>query len=155
MTPIRIYFYKGEATFFDRLIRWWTHSPYSHCAVVITEDGGVDVLFEAMNDIGVRSRVVVPEIDLRPSQWDHLDIPASPASGVEVDDWCVSELGCGYDWSGLFWSQVLRIPREHPRKWFCSEFAAAALKRLGMLAGKEPCTFSPGSLYRTLTAGHA
>jgi hypothetical protein len=50
---------------------------------------------------------------------------------------------------------VLRIPRGHPDQWFCSELAAAALQQLGMLEGKRPCTFSPGSLWRTLMQGHA
>jgi hypothetical protein len=150
VTGLSVYFYKGDGDLFDWLIRKWTRSPYSHCAVVFTFEGGEQVLYEAQNGVGVVSRTVVADIDLRTSQWDHIDIPVSAASQEKVLDWCRGELGCKYDWRGMFWSQVLFIPREHPDKWFCSEYAAAALEQMWMLQGKKPCTFSPGSLERLL-----
>lgn len=150
MSGLSIYFYKGPGGVFDWLIRKWTRSPYCHCCAVFTFDEGKQVLYEAQNNVGVVSREVVADIDLRPSQWDHIDIPVSPDSRQKVMEWCASEVGCKYDWLGLFWSQVLFIPREHPDKWFCSEFAAAALEQLGMLKDKKPCTFSPGSLFKAL-----
>ena len=147
---LRIYFYKGAGSLYDRAIRWWTNSPYSHCAVTLTDVQGDITLYEAIEGDGVRRAHVVDEIDLRPSQWDYIDIPVSSESWTRVGDWCNNERGCGYDWLGMLLSQVLFIPREHPDKWFCSEFAAAALELLGLLYGAKPCTFSPGSLWRVM-----
>lgn len=150
MTGISIYFFKGASGVFDWLIRKWTRSPYSHCAIVFNYENGTKLLFEAQNGVGVRSLITIPGVTLRDSQWDHIDIPVSPESRQMVQNWCSTELGCKYDWMGLFWSQVLFIPRSHPDKWFCSEYVAAALEKLSMLGGKRPCTFSPGSLWRDL-----
>jgi hypothetical protein len=148
-----IYFYKGPEGIFGTLVRWWTGSPYSHCVVVLGYENGHFELYEARNGVGTVKREITPEIDLRQSQWDHVNIPVSPDGRTKVFTWLESELGCPYDWAGLWWSQVLKLPRPHPHKWFCSEYAADALEQLGMLVGAEPCTFSPGSLWRVLTTG--
>lgn len=150
MSALSVIFYKGPEGVFGKLIRWWTRSPYSHCAICFNDIGegeGRYLIVEAMNGVGIRQRKVA---DIDPTIWDRVDIPVSPASCARVFDWSQRELGCPYDWSGLIWSQVLHIPREHKDKWFCSEFAAAALQQLDMLMGEKPCTFSPGSLWRRI-----
>ena len=55
---MRVAFYKGEGNFFDKLIRWWTKSSYSHCELIFS-DG---IFFSAdPRDGGVRYKNIVPD----------------------------------------------------------------------------------------------
>lgn len=147
MSAFNVIFYKGPETFFGRLIRWWTKSPYSHCALYFRPEGAPGFILEAMAGIGVRERLMV---GIDATLWDTVAVPVSKESYEKALTWARSELGCKYDWKGIFWAQILRIPRAHPDQWFCSEYAAGGLQHLGMLQGSRACTFSPGNLYTAL-----
>lgn len=148
MSDFALIFYKGHDGFFGKLVRWWTSSPYSHVALLFHSADGALILIEAMPGVGIRERRMAT---IDPAEWTTIQIPVSPSSYDHLLAWARQDLGEPYDWSGLFWSQVLHIPRSHPDKWFCSEFAVAALQLLNMLVGKKACSFSPGSLYCNLT----
>lgn len=141
---MKVAFQKNDSSFFAGLIRWWTGSSYSHCELLF-EDGR---MFSAHpRDHG--TRYINPGI-LRANEWDILLIPATLEQEISVHVFCDSELNCGYDWWGLVYSQVLKLQRSHPDKWFCSEVCVAAVQRMGILFGSVPCTFSPGKLYKRL-----
>jgi len=82
--------------------------------------------------------------------WDMLDIPTTEAEEEIVRNFCGNELGCRYDWWGIWFSQVIPLRREHPDKWFCSEICAAALQKIDLLGSFKPCTLSPGKLFKRL-----
>lgn len=148
MSPVSVVFYKGSETLFGNAIRLWTHSPYSHCALSFNGVSPTsDLLVEAISGFGVRQRLMPGGVPAE--HWDRKDLDVTPQQCTDLYNWARGELGCGYDWSGLTWSQVLFIPREHPDKWFCSEFCAAAAARCNVHL-KRPCTYSPGSLYKAL-----
>ena len=149
MTAVSVMFYKGSTGISGHAVRWWTKSRYSHCALVFDGAGydGYDLLVEAIAGSRTHAQVVR---HFNPGYWDRITIPCTPEAFAEVFNWAQGELGCPYDWSGLIWSQVLMLPRSHPDRWFCSEFCVAGLQKLGMFPGIEPCTFSPGDLYRGL-----
>lgn len=141
---MKVAFQKADHSFFASLIRWWTKSPYSHCELLF-DDG---LMFSAhAKDHG--TRYVTPGV-LSANEWDVLLLPATLEQEIAVRTFCNAELHCGYDWWGLIFSQVLRLQRPHPDKWFCSEVCTAALQHMGMLFGAVPCTFSPGKLYKRL-----
>ena len=148
MCALSAIFYKGPEGFFGRLIRWWTRSPYSHCARYFNPGPGLGFILEAQPGVGVRER---PMLGVDATLWDTVQIPVSPAAYDKALAHARSEIGAKYDWKGIFLAQVLHIPRSHPDQWFCSEYAADALQQLGMLHGKKACTFSPGDLYTELT----
>lgn len=140
---IRIIFQKRDPTLFAGLIRWWTGSPYSHCEIVFS-DG---VMFSShLADKGTRYVQGV----IRPDFWDGLWIPTTLEDEIRIRRWCDSELYCRYDWKGIFLSQFLKLQREHPDKWFCSEICAAIVQMVGFLKGMKPCSLSPGKLYTRL-----
>lgn len=155
MSAFRVYFYRGPTGLRGRLLRLWTGSPYSHCALVIVDETGTDVIAEVTALSGVRSHLVIPEIDLRESRWDHIDIPVSKESRAALLAWARSEVGAGFDHFWALWSQFLHLPWEHGTRWSPAEFCAAALQRLGMLQTRKACAFSPGSLYRALRPGRS
>lgn len=142
---MKIMFQKQDIGIFSWLIRLWTFSKHSHCEVLFS-DG---LAFSShVADHGTRF------IDMRfpsPRRWDIIEIPTTVEEEVAIKALCYEELNCSYDWLGIFLSQVLPLRRQHPDRWFCSEFCAMVAQKLGRLPGRPPAhAYSPGGLYRAL-----
>ncbi len=136
---LRAAFYKGTHSglpgVYNRLVRWWTHSPYSHVELVFP--WGVAASSSYM-DGGVRFKC----IDFDPALWDFVDLPADLASAAE--DWFNVHYDEPYDLLGNLHFIVSAVG-DDKRKWFCSEACAAAL---GM---PNPERFDPGTLHAALS----
>jgi hypothetical protein len=134
-------FYKGTHPglpgIYNRLVRWWTRSPYSHVELVF--DDGQAASSSAM-DGGVRFKA----IDFDPALWDFVDLPAALAPAART--WFNAHGGQGYDYLGNAHFVLAPIEGEK-RRWFCSEAVAASL---GM---SEPWRFDPGALANVLLWG--
>lgn len=118
MGLIYLALYKGKGTLFNRLIRLWTRSKYSHCELVMPDGRWLSA--SAM-DGGVRAK----RIDLNIEHWDLLPLPWAERHTIE---WLYQQhKAMGYDWLGVFLSQLLPVAFHSERRWFCSEFCAAAL----------------------------
>jgi hypothetical protein len=137
-------FEKLDRSFVAGVIRWWTHSPYSHCELIFPDR---EWFSSDPRDNGTRFKR--PD-NINYMDWDYLEIATTPGEDLIIQAWCVSELGCKYDWFGIFYSQFLHLQREDPHKWFCSEICTAALQRIGSLKDIKPCTQNPGSLFNLL-----
>ncbi|MCY1348830.1 hypothetical protein D9M69_349920 [compost metagenome] len=110
--------YKGKGQLFNRLIRLWTGSIYSHCEIVMPDGRWLSA--SAM-DGGVRAK----RIEQHPEHWELIPVPwANPAV---IEDVFELHQGKGYDWAGIFLSQLLSSGLHDKRRMFCSEFCAAAL----------------------------
>ena len=118
MGLIYLALYKGKGTLFNRLIRLWTRSIYSHCELVMPDGRWLSA--SAMDD-GVRGK----RIELNREHWDLIPLPWADARQI-LDVFKLTE-GFGYDFFGLFGSQLLPVGLHSRRRWFCSEFCAAAL----------------------------
>lgn len=118
MGLIYLALYKREGDWTDRLIRWWTGSPYSHCELVMPDGRW---LTSSGRDGGVRAKRI--ELDLE--HWDLLPLPWANANQIEA--FFQRTEGLQYDWAGLLLSQLLATAMHSARRWFCSEFCAAAL----------------------------
>ena len=110
--------YKGKGKLFNRLIRLWTRSRYSHCELVMPDGRWLSA--SAM-DGGVREKY----IELNLEHWDLFPLPW--ASAARVEDVFARHWGLGYDWLGIGLSQLLPVAIDHRDRMFCSEFCAAAL----------------------------
>ena len=131
MGLIYLALYKGKGTLFNRLIRLWTRSKYSHCEIVM--QGGQWLSASAM-DGGVRLKM----IKLNLEHWDLIPLPwASPKL---IWDLYECHDGKGYDWAGIFFSQLLASGLHSRSRMFCSEFCAAAL------GFDNPQRYSPAQL---------
>lgn len=128
---MRLALYKGRGDLFDKAIRWWTKSRYSHCELVLPN--GL-FLTSSPRDGGVRAKVIVPD----PAQWDFIELPGLDPR--EVWDSFMLELGAGYDWKGIVGSQVLHLGIESRQRWFCSELCAS------LIGLDHPAQYSPGHL---------
>lgn len=141
---MRVAFQKADQSMYAGLIRWWTKSEYSHCELLFS-DG---MMFSShVADKGTR---YVKNQYFNYLYWDVLEIPITDKQEKVMRDFCDSELYCRYDWWGIWFSQIIRMQREDPEKWFCSEICTTAWQRIGFLGDSRPCTFSPGKLYKRM-----
>lgn len=136
--PLHAAFYKGTrpglAGLYNRAVRWWTQSPYSHVELVFSTGHAASASFE---DGGVRFKV----IDFHPDRWDLVALPAHLERAAFA--WFEQHHGEPYDLVGNL--HFIASPVRHQQdKWFCSEAVAAAL---GM---QDPWRYSPATLACTL-----
>ena len=123
--------YKGKGLIGNALIRWWTGSQYSHCELVI--DG--ICYSSSLMDKGVRKKV----IDLKPENWDLVDLPSYLAPMVL--EYFERTKGQKYGWLDLIRSQIFNTASDKEGTSFCSEWCA---KALGI---PSPTIYSPKTLH--------
>jgi hypothetical protein len=132
--PFRLALYKGTRPglpgIYNRLVRWWTRSPYSHCELVFSDGIAASSSFA---DGGVRFKW----IEFEPEHWDFIALPAEREEAAYA--WFNAHRGQKYDLMGNLQFIIARIPSDG-RKWFCSEAVAAAL---GI---SDPWRFDPATL---------
>lgn len=133
---VALAFYKAPGEFYDKVIRFWTGSPYSHVEIVLDQRW-----FSASPREGhVRFKSIVP----KDGHWDFVETNKKIVSPMR------DFVGLKYDWTGVFMAQGLGkigIARSvHERqKFFCSEVCAA------VLGHPFPHTLSPGNLYEWIS----
>lgn len=112
------------ARFADWLTRILTRGRYSHCEIAVREHPQESVYTcysSSIRDGGVRTKIMpLPE-----AKWDLIPLPSTPEAHKQLQRvWRATE-GQGYDLRGAlgiaFWL------RHNRRRWFCSEWCAAAL----------------------------
>lgn len=130
MGLIYLALYKGKGTLFNHLIRLWTRSKYSHCEIVSRT---VWLSASAM-DGGVRAK----QIELNLEHWDLIPLPWADQRCIDLI--FQQHRGKGYDWAGIFLSQLIASGLHSRRRMFCSEFCAAAL------GFDNPQRYSPAQL---------
>lgn len=134
-------FYKGTrpglAGIYNRLVRWWTKGPYSHCELVFTDGLSASASFM---DGGVRFKY----IEFDSERWDFVPVPAS----LEPDArrWFREHQGNAYDLRGNFHFLVSAVG-DDSGKWFCNEAVGAAL---GI---SDAWRFDPNSFYAVMSLG--
>jgi hypothetical protein len=136
---LRAAFYKGTHAglpgVYNRLVRWWTRSPYSHAELIFADGMAAS---SSYMDGGVRFKA----IDFDPALWDFVDLPDHLAPAAI--DWFDAHLGDAYDLLGNLHFVVSPVC-DDKRKWFCSEAIGAAL------GVPDPWRFDPGTLHAALS----
>jgi len=124
-----------EDTLGSRLIRWFTHSNYSHVDI-ITPDGhrtGARTDHPVASRAGVQQRPIDYAVFTRDKR---LIIPCSATQADYAYDWLLDQLGKPYDRTGLFASFMLDRPQwRDERSWWCSELGTVFVEK----AGFPPC----------------
>ena len=143
MTAMRAAFYRGTrpglAGIYNRLVRWWCRSSYSHVELVFSDGWAASASYM---DGGVR----LTRIEFDPARWDLVELPAHLEAGARA--WFEAHLGQPYDLLGNLHFVVSPVADDKAR-WFCSESVGAAL---GM---PEAWRFDPGTLHAVLAGGFA
>ena len=143
---MKVAFYKGTHAglpgIYNRLVRWWTRSPYSHVELILADRPKKGFSYAASSsamDGGVRFKT----IEFDPALWEIVELPERMDENAAWN-WFLEHEGQAYDLLGNLHFVVSAIG-DDKRKWFCSEACAAAL---GM---PNPERFDPGTLYAALT----
>ena len=130
---MKIAFYKGKGGWFNKAIRLWTRSNYTHVELIID-----DTWYSSSHtDGGVRERV----ISGNSGNWDIYSIEGDQPFALLMYE---LSLGCKYDWPGIFFSQVLPLGRHAKSRYFCSELIG------DMLGIEDPHTYAPHELFNLL-----
>jgi len=141
---LQVGFYKHGLDFFDRAIRLWTWSKYSHCELRFSDGWS----YSSFPDIGTSFFKHSCE---DPWHWDYIDVLENKPLEQKVRAFCDAEAGLKYDWKGIVLSQVLGLNRSAPNEWFCSEVCTAALQQIGLFSRVVPHKVSPKGLYQLVS----
>lgn len=136
----RAAFYKGTrpgiAGIYNRLVRFWTRSGYSHCELVFSDGMAAS---SSYMDHGVR----FSRIEFDDAKWDFVELPSHLELSARA--WFEAHKGERYDLRGNL-HFIIGPMKDVKAAWFCSESLAAAL---GML---DPWRYDPGVLASALRA---
>lgn len=140
---ITLAFYRAPGNGFDRLIRFWTSSIYSHVELVggqgTDEQGDWFAGYSSSpRDGGVRRAI----IRVQDGHWDFVTIPGD---SEKAEAFIRDRIGARYDWLGAIGGAGFRLPIGGRRRWFCSEIVAHAIGRPD-LGGLDP-----GQLHQKIT----
>lgn len=135
---MKIAFYKGTSTIYEKIISWKTESPYTHCVAILDEisDGycRVGASDPSMNGVYIY-------IDRFPADlWDIIDVPS-----IDIEksrEWFKQHSGQGYAYRSII-NLVLPVGASDDR-WFCDE---AILASMGM---NQPWRYDPAGLVSIL-----
>ena len=148
---IRIAFYKGRGSCHNRLISWWTSSPYSHAELVLP-DGITWISISPFVNCKVTAR---PKVTYDKSEWDFLTFAVTEKQYLTILKFYGQTAGCKYDWIGMFLSQFAPFHIKQQNRWYCSEWIAYALMLSDVVSWQKKAIFdcadlSPGFLYQML-----
>ena len=155
---IKIAFYKGKGNWKNKIIRWWTKSPYSH-AELILPDGITWVSISPFLTSTVSARSAYEVKDL--NDWDFLSFDLSWREPVkeyqikQLNNFIGDTNGAKYDWLGMILSQMMPYLIKHRDRWYCSEWIAHALVKARVVKWEQLQIYrtpnlSPGKLYDLL-----
>ena len=121
---IKVAFYRGKNGFCDKIIRWWTKSPYSH-AELILPDG---ITWIRIGPFASSKLCAIKKEKWDPRNWDFVSITVTSEQTETIKDFFERTKGCKYDWIGMLLSQFLPFHVKRKGKWYCSEWIAYALR---------------------------
>jgi len=145
----------GGASLLDRLIHWFTGSPYSHVAVffngVVYEETARGIVAHAGATAQQRAATATA----------HRVVPLGTTGGQTVIDWLSANNHDPYNFVGLITAGIaaltnLELTASTNQSYDCSGWTAELLAHLGYVFPKDSRDISPGDLARYLapiTAG--
>lgn len=138
---MQVAFYKGTQSglqgLVNRVVRWWTGGPFSHCELVFSD---AICASSSLMDKGVRFK----QIDVSTDDWQLIDVGGDESAARA---WFEANVGKPYDLSGDF-GFVWRPLRSSRSRFFCSEAVAYSL------GFPEAYRFDPNTLSCILGRGH-
>lgn len=120
-----ILLYKGKSTV-SRIIQWQTFGPYSHAAWWCQDS----TVIESWHKGGVTHNAGPGTLHTPGTEIDVFGVP-------DVDEWIVehslqSQVGKGYDFAPVLRGFPLRLNRDNPDRWFCSELVFWGVEQGGV-----------------------
>ena len=145
---IKVAFYKGRGDLFNKIVRWWTKSPYSH-AELILPDG---VTWIRIGPFSSSKLSAIKKEKWEPQNWDFVTLKVTEEQVATIKEFFERTKGCRYDWWGMILSHFLPFRIKQRGKWYCSEWIAHALRVSRVIDWRvarifERAKISPAALY--------
>ncbi len=146
---IKIAFYKADGDYINRIVRWWSKSPYSHAELVMPDSKtwiGISPFLKS--EVAAREKN-----DPNLNDWDFIDFEITEEQHRIIMEFYDETKGDKYDWVGMFLSQFIPFSVKQEKRWYCSEWIAYALRIAGVFDWRiikiyNQHDLSPGTLYR-------
>ena len=120
-----------EAGLSSRLIRWFSHGPYTHVDVVLPEQK----LLGARSDCPVNGKTGVQARPENYAKFVHVrrvKLSVTPSQEVLFYSFLKRQIGKPYDWRAIL-AFVFDRNWRNADAWYCSELVAAALEYAGVI----------------------
>ena len=155
---IKVAFYKGKGDWKNKIIRWWTKSPYSHAELVLP-DNVTWISISPLLSGKVMQRSIEEVADI--NDWDFISFDLSWREPVrnyqlkQLNSFISQTNGAKYDWAGMILSQIFPYLIKHRDRWYCSEWIAHALVKARIVMWDNMHIYrtpnlSPGKLHEVL-----
>ena len=130
------------------LIQWWTKSDYFHIELAI--DGK---WITSQTERGIEIREYNP--NYFSEHFDYYELETVEITSQQKEkfwNWMRGEENTGYDWVGIYLTQIFKLDWEAKEKWFCSEMVARILQLLYVeeFIDCKPNRLSPNDIYLLL-----
>jgi len=145
---IKVAFYKGGGDLFNKIVRWWTKSPYSHTELILP-DG---VTWIRIGPFSSSKLCAIKKEKWDPKNWDFVTLKVTQPQLDTIKEFFERTQGCKYDWWGMVLSHLIPFKIKQRGKWYCSEWIAHALRVSRVIDWKKARIFerakiSPATLY--------
>lgn len=147
---MQIAFYRGDTSWFSRLIAWWTGTvaledgqvvgPFVHCELIFS-----DGTWFSSDERHGGTRFEVFRCDPADPRWLFVDLPLSKDAEYIVRCRAIAINHLGYDYWGI-WKTAWRPTKESPDRWFCSEACLHCLQGANIFHGTPPWRVTPVDL---------
>ena len=150
---IKVAFYRGKGGWVNKIIRWWTKSPYSHAELVMPDDETwIGISPFKTSKLAARTKPIIDDIE-----WDYIEIEINENQKTLIEEFFQETEGCRYDWVGMLLSQIMPYHIKCRGKWYCSEWIAYALRISNVVDWRlmkiyDRADLSPAVLYEIITA---
>lgn len=150
---LKVAFYKGEGDWKNKIIRWWTKSPYSHAELILPDNiSWISISPLLTSKVKLRTRE-----NYNVENWDFIEISVTSEQLNVIMEFYDATKGCGYDWIGMLLSQFLPYYVKRKEKWYCSEWIAYALRISCVIDWRiikiyDRADLSPAVLYEIIRA---
>tara|TARA_R110000824_G_scaffold15086_1_gene63706 strand:- start:1284 stop:1745 length:462 start_codon:yes stop_codon:yes gene_type:complete len=145
---IKVAFYKGGGDLFNKIVRWWTKSPYSHVELILPDD----VTWIRIGPFSSSKLCAIKKEKWDPKNWDFISITVTSEQVETIKEFFERTKGCKYDWWGMILSHLIPFKVKQRGKWYCSEWIAHALRVSRVIDWRvarifERAKISPAILY--------
>ena len=153
---IKVAFYCGKGTWVNKIIRWWTKSPYSHAELIMPDNEtwiGISPFKASRLEQKHNPDYVVCD-------WNFLELEVTSEQLGVIKEFYESTRGSKYDWVGMLLSQFLPYHIKRKNKWYCSEWIAYALRISCVIDWRlikiyDRTDLSPAVLYKIITVSQS
>lgn len=149
---IKIAFFVGKGNWKNKVIRWWTKSPFSHVELVLPDEKTwISISPFLTSKVAARVKEHISR-----DNWKFVEIEVTEQQVKVIKEFYEFTEGCRYDWIGMLLSQFLPFHIKRRNKWYCSEWIAYALRISCVIDWRlikiyDRCDLSPAVLYNIIT----